>query len=211
MDGRTKRAQRNIERIKEAALQLFSAHGVDQVSMDEIAAKANVSKVTIYKYFQSKEDLHKEVVNLFADQVIAATEAVFSSDLDFMEKLKFALTAKTGKLAMASNRQFIDLLKQDQQAEGRLNQKIKSIIYRFLEEGKQQGYIDESLSTDILYLYSEIFQAGFEVKLNEVENVLVDSKSLETLLDLFFFGMIDKHKHSCMHETTNPAVAEKDS
>jgi AcrR family transcriptional regulator len=190
MDGRTKRTQRNLSRIKETALQLFSTHGVDKVSMDEIAAEANVSKVTIYKYFHSKEELHREVVNLYADQVIAATEEILNSNLDFMEKLKFALLAKTSKMAMASNRYFLDLLKKDEQAEGRMNQQIKNIIFRFFEEGKQQGYIDESLPFDILYLHSEIYQAGFAAKLNDAESILEDQEARKKMLDLFFFGII---------------------
>ncbi len=192
MDGRTKRTQRIIDRIKETALEMFATQGVDKISMDEIAAGANVSKVTIYKYFHSKEDLHKAVVNLYADQVIAATEAIISSDLDFMEKLKFALSAKTSKIAMGSNRYFLDLLKQDRQAEGNLNHQIKNIILRFIEEGKQQGYIDESIPTEILYLYSEIYQAGFEAKLVEAETILAEPEALGKMLDLYFYGII-KH------------------
>lgn len=193
MDGRTKRTQRFNERIKETALQLFLSRGVDQVSMDEIAEAAHVSKVTIYKYFHSKEELHREVVNLYSNQVIAATEAIVNSDMDFMEKLKLALMAKTSKLAMASNRQFLELLKRDQQAEGRLNQQIKNIIFRFFEEGKKQGYIEESVPFEVLYLHNEIYQAGFEAKLGEVESVVVDPETFEKMLDLYFFGII-KHK-----------------
>ncbi len=192
MDGRTKRTQRILARIKETALRLFASYGVDKVSMDEIAEQANVSKVTIYKYFHSKEDLHREVVNLFADQVIAATETLVNSDLDFMEKLKLTLSVKTSPMAMDSNRYFIDLLKQDQQAQGRLNQRIKEIIKRFFEEGQRQGYIDENLPFEILYLHSQIYQAGFETMLGEVEATVKDEESLGKLLDLYYFGILKK-------------------
>ncbi len=192
MDGRTKRTQRIQARIKETALRLFASYGVEKVSMDEIAEQANVSKVTIYKYFHSKEDLHREVVNLFADQVIAATETLVNSDLDFMEKLKLTLSVKTSPMAMDSNRYFIDLLKQDQQAQGRLNQRIKEIIKRFFEEGQRQGYIDENLPFEILYLHSQIYQAGFEAMLGEVEATVKDEESLGKLLDLYYFGILKK-------------------
>lgn len=192
MDGRTKRTQQITNRIKETALRLFSSYGIDKVSMDEIAEEANVSKVTIYKYFHSKEDLHREVVNLYADQVIAATEAIVNSDMDFLEKLKLTLMAKTSKMGTSSTRYFIDMLKRDQQAEGRLKQRIKEIIFRFFEEGKRQGYIDENLSFEILYLHSEIYQAGFEAKLSEAESTLTDQEALEKLNDLYFWGIIKR-------------------
>ena len=43
--------------IFEAALKNFSKFGYDQTKMDDIAKSANVSKGTLYLYFQSKEDL----------------------------------------------------------------------------------------------------------------------------------------------------------
>lgn len=43
--------------IIEAAEKLFFSKGVQQTSMDEIAREAELSKGTLYLYFQSKEDL----------------------------------------------------------------------------------------------------------------------------------------------------------
>ena len=54
MNGHDRRRQQISERIKKTALELFKDHGVEQISMDTIAEQADVSKVTIYKYFQSK-------------------------------------------------------------------------------------------------------------------------------------------------------------
>jgi TetR/AcrR family transcriptional regulator, mexJK operon transcriptional repressor len=49
--------------IQAAAQQLFLRSGLRRTSMDAIAAEANVSKQTIYRYFQSKEQLFVEVLN----------------------------------------------------------------------------------------------------------------------------------------------------
>jgi AcrR family transcriptional regulator len=40
-----------------AAVELFTARGYDNVSVAEIAAAANVSKMTVFNYFPTKEDL----------------------------------------------------------------------------------------------------------------------------------------------------------
>lgn len=54
-------SQEHKDKIKhlifEAALKNFSKFGYDQTKMDDIAKSANVSKGTLYLYFQSKEDL----------------------------------------------------------------------------------------------------------------------------------------------------------
>ncbi len=43
--------------IFQAAIDAFSERGFERATMDEIAAKANVAKGTIYYHFKSKEDL----------------------------------------------------------------------------------------------------------------------------------------------------------
>ncbi|GAB3083117.1 TetR family transcriptional regulator [Micromonospora schwarzwaldensis] len=50
--------------IADAAITLFLARGFEQVSVSDIAATAEVSKPTLFRYFATKEDL---VLHRFAD------------------------------------------------------------------------------------------------------------------------------------------------
>lgn len=54
--------QKKKNAIVEAAAQLFLDKGYGNVSMDEIAAQAGVSKRTVYNHFPSKEILFSEIV-----------------------------------------------------------------------------------------------------------------------------------------------------
>jgi AcrR family transcriptional regulator len=49
--------------IVDAALAEFSARGLEAARMEDIAARAGVSKATIYLYFPGKEELFREVVH----------------------------------------------------------------------------------------------------------------------------------------------------
>ncbi|RZQ64359.1 TetR/AcrR family transcriptional regulator [Amycolatopsis suaedae] len=56
-----KRAERSRQAIVTAAGEVFVREGFE-ASMDQVAAAAGVSKVTVYNHFRTKEDLFTEVV-----------------------------------------------------------------------------------------------------------------------------------------------------
>jgi AcrR family transcriptional regulator len=61
---RARKKARTRDAIADAAISLFLAHGFDDVSVTDIAAAAEVSKPTLFRYFGTKEDL---VLHRFAD------------------------------------------------------------------------------------------------------------------------------------------------
>lgn len=54
-DGRTRRRFAAMRRVQEAALDLFEARGFAAVTIEEIAAAAEVGPATVYRNFGSKE------------------------------------------------------------------------------------------------------------------------------------------------------------
>ncbi|MEV6349633.1 TetR family transcriptional regulator [Actinoplanes sp. NPDC051851] len=61
---RARKKARTRDGIAGAAIDLFLARGFDVVSINDVAAAAEVSKPTLFRYFPSKEDL---VLHRFAD------------------------------------------------------------------------------------------------------------------------------------------------
>ncbi len=59
LDSRTEQL---IQRLLEAATQLFLEKGYDATSMAEISARAHASKETFYRHFPTKDDLFRAVV-----------------------------------------------------------------------------------------------------------------------------------------------------
>jgi AcrR family transcriptional regulator len=58
--GDSLRARKRLEtrnRIVSAAVQVLSNKGIEEATVDEIAAKADVGKGTIYNYFRTKEEI----------------------------------------------------------------------------------------------------------------------------------------------------------
>src|SRR5690349_17632351 len=54
---RERKKQRMYEHVSEVAIGLFLEKGFDAVSVAEVAAAAEISKPTLFRYFPAKEDL----------------------------------------------------------------------------------------------------------------------------------------------------------
>lgn len=64
----TRIQKRNRKRILEAALDVFSAQGFRGATLDQIAAEAGLSKPNLLYYFDSKEAIHR----LLLDELLAS-------------------------------------------------------------------------------------------------------------------------------------------
>ena len=54
---RDRKKQKTRWSIQEHALRLFQEHGYDQTTVDQIAAAAEISPSTFFRYFKTKEDV----------------------------------------------------------------------------------------------------------------------------------------------------------
>jgi len=96
---REKRTQR--QEMLTAALDLFSKRGYRNVSMQEIARKAEFAVGTLYKFFRNKEDLYKALIlEQFETFRESLTKAIGEPD-DEIEKLRNYVKAK-GELFRAN-------------------------------------------------------------------------------------------------------------
>ena len=84
--GGTKRLPRAVreQQMLDAAVQMFSANGYHETSMDAIAAQAQISKPMLYLYYGSKEELFGACLNRELGRFIEAVRA----DVDVKGALK---------------------------------------------------------------------------------------------------------------------------
>jgi TetR/AcrR family transcriptional regulator len=87
----TRREREKLRQRREmlaAALDLFSRKGYHNVSMQEIAEKAEFAIGTLYKFFQNKEDLYKTIVLERCDDFEDAFRRAMEQSDDEVEKLR---------------------------------------------------------------------------------------------------------------------------
>jgi len=98
-------AEKIKESIKRAAQDLFRKFGYHKTSVNEIAKKARIAKATIYKYFESKEDvLHSLLMDYIRTSV---DDLVHTNTSEDEEAHLNSLIMKTCRLSYTVCNEFI--------------------------------------------------------------------------------------------------------
>lgn len=102
---RKRRKEARPSELREAALGLFVEKGFAATRLEDIAAQANVSKGTLYLYYENKEALFKAVIQEGIVPVIAENEAIAARhtgcSFDLLEAMLDNWWTKIGRTAYA--------------------------------------------------------------------------------------------------------------
>lgn len=185
------------QKIVDAAVSLFRrTHNVKRVSLETIAREAGVSPTTIYNNFGTREALLYEVIKVLTEENLERNRKLVRSAIPFPQKLTGIIG---GKMDMAStlNGEVINkLLSQDEKIAlfvDRLYEKeIKPLWHEILSQGKQEGYIDESLDEEALSIFLDVLIAGFRAKPDVLQNYNNNMGLIEQLTRIMFYGFLKK-------------------
>ncbi len=73
--------------ILDAAKRMFTAHGFERVSMDQIAAEAGVSKLTVYSHFGDKETLFSAAISAKCEEQLGQGLFAVAANSSLREQL----------------------------------------------------------------------------------------------------------------------------
>jgi AcrR family transcriptional regulator len=73
-------AQRNYQRLLDAAVAVFAEHGADDASLEEIARRAGVGIGTLYRHFPSRQALLEAVYRDQVEAVRARADELLNSE-----------------------------------------------------------------------------------------------------------------------------------
>ena len=196
MNGFERRKEQKKESIRQAAIELFKVFGFGKVSIGDIAHKANVSHVTIYNHFGSKDGLVRDVVRTVLSGLVAKSGEIIYGDKPYLEKLEAIIFSKAelagqyqGELMKTAVRDYPEMA---QLIETMWQNEIDKLIDDLVEEGREKGYIHKGLSQQAIKLYFEIVRKGAFSSLETINQLTVDSKLAEDLNRLFLFGLVGR-------------------
>lgn len=191
MDGFKRRSELKRTSILQSALDLFMKFGIRRVSVAEIAKTANVSQVTIYNYFGSKDKLVDEVVVYYIEEIWNEYQEILDSDIHISEKIKQIIFNKTTSASSINEEIYNYILKDFSSGTGSYieefytNKALPELIKLF-DEGKQQGYIDSTISNEAILIYIQMFREYLQQK-PIYEQV---RPYTEELTKMFFYGIV---------------------
>ncbi|WP_164908497.1 TetR/AcrR family transcriptional regulator [Halobacillus litoralis] len=195
MNGFERRKERKKLNILTAALNLFTEFGVQKVSIQEIAQKAQVSQVTIYNYFGGKDQLLFETVNKFIyDRFDKFKDVVHDNDMNFKDKISFVIRDKKESV-LHLNPGFLKTVIADQPELQELVQNFTMndavpLLMELIDQGKEEGYVHPDISFRSIMFYIEMYYQAMRSTPDFFEHSLADQS--EEITQMFFYGLMGK-------------------
>lgn len=142
----TKKSEETKKRVRQAALELMSKYGFSEAKIKDICKKAGVSVGTFYSYFESKEDIIKEMC-LESDILFGETVSKEISGRKFNEQVKIFIHYLAefntelgpdilGLLYTPSNGQFLQ------------TRPMLAVLDNIISTGMEEGIIRSDLTVD---------------------------------------------------------------
>jgi AcrR family transcriptional regulator len=88
-----KKGEKRKKMLLKIAYDMFLTKGYDNTSVDEIIEKAQIAKGTYYYYFQSKEQMLEEVIDMMIKNEVKMAEQIIRTDISVPQKIVGILTS----------------------------------------------------------------------------------------------------------------------
>jgi AcrR family transcriptional regulator len=145
------------QRTIKAAKDLFFQYGYSKVSVEDIIKKTGISKKTLYRYFECKDEILNEVILHFTTNLTnEINDMLVRKDLDFPEKLKLIFSNTAVALSRVSPR-FMENIRHFAPDAWKKITEYKRFISQMcfsqlMDEGIEGGHISKDINKDVALL-----------------------------------------------------------
>lgn len=179
------------EKILDTAARLIQQYGLKKFTVNEIALELKISKKTIYKYFNSKDEIIQEYFETVIESDKSSVLNTLNSKEDFLQKIHSVIH---------SNHQYrlpVELLNEaklfypnewakiEQLKDLKLN-----VTRKLLEQGSSNGILKSDINPAIL---SKIFEKISDMFIDYdflIENKLKATEAIDEALKIIFHGIL---------------------
>ncbi|REJ81413.1 MAG: TetR/AcrR family transcriptional regulator [Bacteroidetes bacterium] len=195
------------ERILNAARELFFRHGVNSVTMDDIAAKLGMSKKTIYKTCKDKQNLVTELVLSELKKQLEDMHGIRESSTNAIHELMQMMQYMGNKFQTMNPILFYDLQKYHSASWKHFKSFREKELTGFIEDnlkmGMKQNLYRSDLKVKILArLRLEQVELAFNPEAFPPDQFNVGEVQV-TLLDHFLQGVVTLKGHKLVNKYKN--------
>lgn len=180
-------------RLMEKAEELFIQLGYKSVSMDQIAEAAGISKMTIYKYFPSKEELFFSILQSITERTYTQLEERVKSVDGTLEKIDVLLSFTMEYSKQYSFAFYKDIMDNPYIAEKLMQEKkkmsnklFKDIVRSGINTGQIRN-VDESFIANMLMALIDSISTNFFNKMTCKEEL---EDFAEKFYDFLKYGLL---------------------
>jgi len=186
--------ERREQEILDAAGRVFGKYGIQKTTVTDIVREAGVSRATLYKHFESKEEVFRSVLKREIEDILNADRRAVEEAVTTREKLRAAIVTHTDMLREKINiyqvtlRIFADLMPRWKEHFDYLVRETVELYGGILSEGQERGEIvveDLRLTTwSLLLMLKGIFMGIVSGDIKEDRDEIV-----ERMLDIIMEGL----------------------
>jgi AcrR family transcriptional regulator len=196
MDSEVLHDNKKYQNLINTARELFFKHGTKRVTIEEICEKADVSKMTFYKFFRNKEDLAMKILSELKDRIFSEQDEIMNQDIPFIDKIKgimnhFIRTSEELEDIFldemwGTNEAFVNFF-------STLKNKSDQLMVGFIRQGQKEGVIRESLKPELIMYLAEVMENVMNS--DRMKSIVPDPhERLDLMLNLTFYGIVDSNR-----------------
>lgn len=169
MNGFEKRSEEKRKQILATTFDLMnSPKGIEGLTIDEIVKQSNISKATIFKYFERKDNLIHQVFMQFMSSMADSAKAIIDEELPFEETLIAMSKNKVRYLDCVEPQFYLDLMAYYTQKKNHelsllmetYAEKSISLMLDLFHRGRKEGKVDLKYSDEFLILFFQALVEG---------------------------------------------------
>ncbi|MBS7526393.1 TetR/AcrR family transcriptional regulator [Fusibacter paucivorans] len=180
------------EKILMAATKLWLQNSVKKTTMDDIAESANVSKMTIYKYYSDKDTLYLEVGSYLLASYSKQLMSISGSEAPLNEKMAQMITVVSAFAGSGDYALCQELVRYNDALQAPFDQYREAYereLYALIDAGVAEGKIRADIERQMIFYYIDMGIVYYQHN-EHYRNHLNDDAAFQNQFMTFLMGNI---------------------